>query len=128
MAAAAPADPAAVTADLGDQSDPEGLVAALEARAPAPAPDRVGGAADESVTTAPAAAGATGADRARCRDEAERAGAGRLGSLLSTSTVRWRGQPAEVLVFALAQPEDDVSRQALVLARPGCAVLADPRF
>lgn len=63
-----------------------------------------------------------------CRGEAYRIGAGRLGSHISTALVRWRGAPAEVLVFVLTEPANGVTRQALVLTRPGCVLLADPRF
>ena len=95
-----------------------------------------GAAEDQAVTAAPSVppaaiasgSGGSAVDRARCRADAERIGAGRLGALLSTSTLRWAGQPAEVLVFALTEPAGGFSRQALVLARPGCGLLADPRF
>jgi hypothetical protein len=143
MAAAAPAVDV-VTSDLGAIDDEDGLVAAL-AGGPGGAPVTTVPAAPSASTSgsgartggataggAPAADVATPTeatgDRAQCRDEAERLGAGRLGTLLSTATVRWQGQPAEVLVYALAAPADGVSRQALVLARPGCSVVADPRF
>jgi hypothetical protein len=74
------------------------------------------------------AGGAGPPDRARCRADAERIGAGRFGVLLSTATLRWAGQPAEVLVFSLTEPAGGFTRQALVLARPGCGLLADPRW
>ncbi len=91
--------------------------------------------ADAPVVAAPTAGAATAAtpstaaqDRARCRAEAERIGAGRLGALISTSSVRWKGEAAEVLVFLLTEPAGGVTRQALVLSRPACGLLADPRF
>lgn len=146
---AAPAvDPELVTADLGDISDAASLTAALDApNAQAFSAGRtVAGdataeddaeAAQAAPTTqvAPTAGGsatAAGAApdgaRAQCRAEAEAAGGGRLGPLQATAVLRWEGRPAEVLVFALAEPAEGFSRQALVLARPGCALLADPRL
>lgn len=149
----AAADPEVVRADLGEVADAAALTRVLSSgsvvagRAAATgagggAPDAqaetepLAGAPPGSVAPAPApvpaGGGATGAagppDRARCRLEAERIGAGRLGALLTTATLRWAGRPAEVLVFALTEPAGGVSRQALVLARPGCELLADPRF
>lgn len=149
--AASTVDPELVTADLGDITDAAALTAALDApnaqafaAGRAVAGDATSSDADEAAApspttlpmppggaggTATAAAGAApeGA-RAQCRAEAEAAGGARLGPLQATAVLRWEGQPAEVLVFALAEPADGFSRQALVLARPGCALLADPRF
>lgn len=127
--------PERVMADLGDHDDPAQLVGALaaslgqsgsgssqpEALADEAAPAR------EVDSAAESRAGA-GEDRARCASEARRIGAGRLGGHLSTATLRWKGEPAEVLVFALAEPSPGLSRQALVMRRAGCGLLADPRF
>lgn len=140
--AGAPPPADAVTSDLGTVDDDDALVAALgpslaaaprgTAAAPAPAagssePTSGGATAGEAAPDAPTAGSGT-ADRAQCRAQAERFGAGRLGPLASTHTVRWRGEPAEVLVFALAEPRDGLSREAVVLGRPGCSILADRRF
>ncbi len=140
------ADPEVVGGDLGDLSDPEQLAArlgseAFASAAPAAAASgravaggaSAGTAADDAggpeVASVPTTAAAVADDgRAQCRVQAEAIGAGRLGPLLSTSTLRWAGAPAEVLVFALREPANGISRQALVLSRPGCALLADPRF
>jgi hypothetical protein len=136
-----PFPPDVVGYDLADQDDPAELVGVLRARqagtaeqfataarsaAPAAAgasEDRDTGAGSSPPTTAPL-------DRAQCVAEAERLGGARFTALESTATVRWKGQAAEVLVFVLAPDAagGDVSRQAMVLARPGCALLADPRF
>lgn len=128
-------DPEVVQADLGDQDDPEALAALLAGRME-PALSEQDLAAAQSGDTAgsrtkPAAPTTTArmaADRARCRAEAERIGAGRLGRLRSTSIVRWKSTSAEVLVFDLTEPSGGVSRQAMVLSRSDCALLADPRF
>jgi hypothetical protein len=127
--------------DLADQDDPAELVARLRERQAVPAASAFSAQRaleDEDRGTqegAPSAGSAPPAttiavDRAQCRSEAERLGAGRFASLESTGTLRWRGQAAEVLVFVLtpSAPDDGVTRQAMVLARPGCALLADPRF
>ncbi|MBW3555531.1 MAG: hypothetical protein KY454_01195 [Actinobacteria bacterium] len=138
-------DPAVVTADLGDQQDPALLVAALSAvvasaASPAAAPpdDAAGDAADRPVRATPTAeaqvarrsgrSGDTAHETALCVEAARHIGAGRLGGHLSTSTLRWKQEPAEVLVFELTEPSGGLSRQALVLRRPGCDLLADPRF
>lgn len=146
---AAAVDPELVTADLGDIAGAAALAAALEApvaqdlSASATAAAGGGGAAAEAAPAAPttmlaptsgdaasatASGSATGGTRAQCRREAEQAGGGRLGPLQATATLRWEGRPAEVLVFALAEPAGGFTRQALVLARPGCELLADPRL
>ena len=139
-------DPELVVGDLADQDDPAVLARALEgltmkavptagalsttsefaARQAAPAADA---ASEESVTAPPVTT--IPPDRAQCRVQADAIGAGRFGALLSTATLRWKGQPAEVLVFRLAEPSSPdapETRQALVLSRPGCELLADPRF
>lgn len=147
--AAAAVDPELVTADLGDIGDAAALTAALDApnaqafaAGRAVAGDDTSSDADEAAPAAPttlvgptagaggrvAAGAAPAGTRAQCRAEAEAAGDGRLGPLQATAVLRWEGRPAEVLVFALAEPVDGFSRQALVLGRPGCALLADPRF
>lgn len=142
---------APVFADLGDLDDPAALVALLVgapggggdaddfAAARPTSGGRSGAAGTGGVTATTSGAGPTagGAAKAaplaappapRCRADAERIGAGKLGAHLSTSTARWKGQPAEVLVFLLTEPANGVTRQALVLALPGCALLADPHF
>ncbi len=107
--------------DFGRQTSP--------GQAESDAPVVAGSPAAGSATAAsPAPPSTIPPDRARCRAEAERIGAGRLGGLASTSSVRWKGEPAEVLVYFLTEPAGGFSRQALVLSRPGCALLADPRF
>lgn len=159
-AAGAPAtDPEVVAGDLGDQDDPallaravDGLLAqptvsgfaaratsgsAAEANSESDGPVAdedtagagTGGGAPSGATAPPASTAPV--DRARCRPQADAIGAGRFGALVSTVTVRWKGAPAEVLVFQLAQPptpDAPETRQALVLARPGCALLAEARF
>lgn len=146
------ADPEVVTGDLGDQDDPAALAALLgNTTSGVPATGDFSGRSttnkaqaesDAPVVAAPTAGSATAAspappstppstaapDRARCRADAERIGAGRLGGLASTSAVRWKGESAEVLVYFLTEPAGGFTRQALVLSRPGCALLADPRF
>ena len=139
-AAAAVVDPDVVSRDLGDFDEPAALTTALATTPVATAAagtTAVGARAmDEEATVqeseaapaAPAGGGGGPVDRARCRADAERIGAGRFGALQATATLRWAGRPAEVLVFALTEPGGGFTRQALVLARPGCALLADPRF
>ncbi len=148
--AAAMADPAVVAGDIGDQEDPALLVVALSGSvrservaaaspvqddaAPTAQPSTAGEAAPQpgvpaaSPREAQQAAPAAGQDRALCVRAAREIGAGRLGGHRSTSTLRWKGRPAEVLVFELTEPAAGVSLQALVLSRPGCDLLADPRF
>lgn len=132
--ATAAVDPEVVQTDLGDQDDPANLTALLsggqaDQAAGPPHSGRPAAASDEEGSQPPSpTTTAAGADRARCRTEAERIGAGRFARLVSTSTVRWKATPAEVLVFSLTEPSGGVSRQAMVLARSNCALLADPRF
>lgn len=148
-AAAAMFDPAVVAGDLGDQDDPALLVVALSAsvrseRVATATPAQTGAATAPTTTAGQAqtpaegsaapqrdahkAAAAPAQDRAMCVEAAREIGAGRLGGHVSTSTLRWKGRAAEVLVFELTEPAGGVSLQALVLSRPGCALLADPRF
>jgi hypothetical protein len=133
-ASAAPpgVDPEVVAFDLGDQHDPSELGVLLrdQVQAGAGAGVTSGTPTAGSVTTAvPQAPRASAADRAQCRNQAQATGAGDgLGPLLSTGTVRWKGQDAEVLVFLLASPSSGVTRQAMVLQRPGCSLLAERRF
>lgn len=128
-----------VTGDLGDHDDPAQLVAALAAslRQSGSSPSQPGVEAEASageaapareVDSAAESRAGAGEDRARCASEAQRIGAGRLGGHLSTATLRWKGEPAEVLVFELTEPSAGLSRQALVMRRAGCGLLADPRF
>ncbi|HUP85908.1 MAG TPA: hypothetical protein VM143_09600 [Acidimicrobiales bacterium] len=138
--AAAPTtnDPEVISGDLGDQDDPVALGALLgsatftvDSSSLAAGERTVGGGMPTTMPPPPPAPSAAAApDRAQCRPQAEAIGAGRFAGLVSTTTARWKGKPAEVLVFTLAQPPADgsVTRQALVLARPGCGLLADPRF
>lgn len=128
-------DPEVVRADLGDQDDPVALAGLLAARhgSPSSHQDTTAAQARDSAGSSanppsPTTTMAFGADRARCRAAAERIGAGRLGRLLSTSIVRWKSVSAEVLVFELTEPSGGISRQAMVLGRSDCALLADPRF
>ena len=142
-------DPELVAGDLGDQEDPTTLAAAVgglllqpttgavsefsarESAAAAPQADASTAANDSAAGGASAAAPPASTiprDRAQCRAQGDTIGAGRFGALLSTATLRWKGEPAEVLVFELAQPptpDSPASRQALVLARPGCRLLAE---
>jgi hypothetical protein len=142
-AVSGPVDPEVVAADLADQDDPVALAQLLQASplsgqatttfsarstasppsADAAAESSAGGASAAPTSTAPV-------DRAQCRAQAEESGAGRYSALLSTATLRWKGQAAEVLVFRLVEPSSDgsITRQALVLARPGCALLAKASF
>lgn len=87
---------------------------------------------DQSAAPSPSPPATTIAvARAQCRARADTIGAGRFAALLSTATLRWKGTPAEVLVFRLAEPsasDAPETRQALVLSRPGCELLADLRF
>lgn len=128
-----------VTVDLGYHEDPAQLVAALVASAglSRSSPTRRGVEADppageaapaREVDSAAESRPEAGEDRARCASEARRIGAGRLGGHLSTAALVWKGEPAEVLVFELAEPSHGPSRQALVMRRAGCGLLADPRF
>ncbi|MBW3614132.1 MAG: hypothetical protein KY439_02335 [Actinobacteria bacterium] len=137
-------DPSVVTGDLGGQEDPAVLVATLSASAGAgpllagAPPGDAGGNTNSGAKAAPVPeaqvargggeAGAVIPDRALCVAVAREIGAGRLGGHLSTSTLRWKHEPAEVLVFELTEPAGGITRQALVLRRPGCDLLADPRF
>ena len=140
-------DPELVVVDLADQDDPTALTRALEgitlqvtatararsssdlsAEGSTPADDAFGG---QATSGAASPTSTVLADRAQCRSRADAIGAGRFGELLSTATLRWKGRPAEVLVFRLAEPSSPdapETRQALVLSRPGCELLADPRF
>ncbi|HVF31674.1 MAG TPA: hypothetical protein VM933_01445 [Acidimicrobiales bacterium] len=154
----AASDPEDVIGDLADVDDPAERALALDGLMPTPTADplsttqdfaareatptagRTSGATADSTTENDASAAASPAPpattiavaRAQCRAQADAIGAGRFAALLSTATLRWRGTPAEVLVFRLAEPSSPdaapETRQALVLSRPGCELLADPRF
>ena len=153
-------DPEVVLGDLADVDDAGELALALDGLTLTPAADAqsttpafaaresaTGGGASGGTTAAPSADSAKNdqsaaaspappattiaVERAQCRARADAIGAGRFAALLSTATLRWRGTPAEVLVFRLAEPsapDAPETRQALVLSRPGCELLADPRF
>lgn len=138
--AGAAVDPEVVQMDLGDQDDPVALTAlvsddrnssaAAQTQTASPTRSESSDTASDEESPAPPSPTTTAlrVDRARCRTEAERIGAGRFSRLVSTSTLRWKATPAEVLVFALTEPSGGISRQAMVLARSNCALLADPRF
>jgi hypothetical protein len=144
-AVAGPVDPEVVAADLADQDDPIALAqllrtsplsgdatAAFSARSTAgpPSADAAAESSAGGAAPAPAPTSTVPVDRAQCRAQAEGSGAGRYSALLSTATLRWKGEAAEVLVFRLVEPSSDgsITRQALVLARPGCALLAQASF
>lgn len=134
-AGAATVDPELVTADLADQSDPAELALALGGSAGTTLAARQTASTYAASPSAAAAEERDAAppgptappDRAQCRSVAEAGGGGRLAELLSTSTLRWKGQPAEVLVFRLVKPsaEGSLARTAVVLSRPGCTRLAE---
>jgi hypothetical protein len=128
----------AFAGDLGDQSDPQALGAAVNT-----APRRrvigstlgasplAGGAGTKKpgpTTTSSTTTTTWPANRPRCEAVARSIGAGNFGPLDSAWTARWKGTDAEVLVFVLTEPAGKVTRQAMVLRRPDCALLADPRF
>jgi hypothetical protein len=124
--------------DLGEQAEPKGLAAAvnstprhLVAGASSGVTPLAGGVAAKKpgpTTTSSTTTTTWPANRPRCEAAARSIGAGNLGPLDSAWTARWKGTDAEVLVFVLAAPAGKVTRQAMVLRRPDCALLADPRF
>jgi hypothetical protein len=132
--------------DLGDLASDDGVVTSLRARLDAStstagaAEATVGATAqDVSAPAAPTAASArSGASKApspsppappTCQDEAAAAGAGTVGALLYYAPARWKGQAAQVFVYAVAAPQQgQPARQAYVMTLPGCAVAAAPRF
>jgi hypothetical protein len=128
------AGPEVVARDMGEYSDPAALTAALTAMVAAPAGAELSTTrlADQNKSASAGSGGvapaASAPDRAACVERARQIGAQGLGDLLSTSTVRWKNAAAEVLVFTLAEPAGGVSRQAMVMSRPACELLADPRF
>jgi hypothetical protein len=117
--------------DLGNQADPNALVAAIQstprqysaatARAAGGAPKGAAPPTSSTTTTWPA-------NKPRCEAAARAIGGANLGALDSPWTVRWKGADAEVLVFTLTKPSGNVTKQAMVLRRPDCVLLADPRF
>lgn len=120
-----------IVVDLGDYSDPDELVRAVE-RGPAIVGQasalRATDSAKERSSPPSTTTTTRPVNRARCVSAAQAIGAGRFGALQSSWAVRWNGADAEVLVFWLTEPAEGVTRQALVLRRPGCELLADPRF
>lgn len=143
-------DPAVVAADIGDLDDPARLAVVLSASLHSGSGASRDAVQEDATSTPPngatgepappleptasprqsqkAAPAGAGQERALCVNAAREIGAGRLGSHLSTRTLRWKGRAAEVLVFLITEPAEGVSLQALVLSRPGCDLLADPRF
>jgi hypothetical protein len=128
--------------DLGDQRDAATLHTLLEARLPADAGTTSGAtagaasaegsqdAASPRAAEAPAAAAPqrpTARPAAACLSEAQAAGSGRLGSLVLTGRLRWRGQPAVVLVFA-SPGQSQLGRRAFVMAQRGCQLLVAQSF
>ena len=63
-----------------------------------------------------------------CEAAAREVGGSRLGGRTYLTNILWRSEPAEVLVFELTEPVDGAARQAYVMAREGCRLLAEPRF
>ena len=150
VAAVGSSDSSAVNGgDIGDQNDPDviarladsALTHTTAATAAGSSASAVGAASSGQSPTA-AAAGATKsavpttvpaayatAPTALCETQARAIARGRLGPLRYVAVLRWKGQPAELLVFDLhPESQSAPTRQAYVLARPGCGVLADPRF
>jgi hypothetical protein len=70
---------------------------------------------------------ATGGGATPCLAEAQAAGSGRLGPLVLNGRLRWRGQPAVVLVFA-SPGETQLGRRAFVMAQRGCQLLVAQSF
>jgi hypothetical protein len=135
--------------DIGDQSNPAEIAllanAALMSSAAATDSSASGAASSAESRSAPPAAGGANAKSgsaptttpsayatvatAQCQTQARALGGDRLATLRYVAALRWKGEPAELLVFDLRpEPSATVTRQAYVLARPGCGVLADPRF
>lgn len=63
-----------------------------------------------------------------CADQASSVGGTRLGGSIYAASLTWRDIDAEVHVFLLTEPVDGLTRQAYVMARADCRVLAEPRF
>jgi hypothetical protein len=115
-----------IVGDLGEQADPNALVAAIQS-----SPRQYSVAAGAARSGAPKAAATTTTwpeDKPRCESAARAIGGANFGALDSPWTLRWKGADAEVLVFTLTKPAGNVTKQAMVLRRPDCVLLADPRF
>lgn len=126
---AADASKALAIQDLGDQDNAQQLRDLVQGRlgtngAAAQAPAAAAGSAPSgsSVATAPPGAAPL------CLDQAREV-AGASAPLLYQATLRWRGQPSQLVVFA-ASPSSggSLSHQLLVLDRATCAVLVSQRF
>jgi hypothetical protein len=131
--------------DLGDQRDAATLHTLLEARLPAEAGTTSGAtagatsaegsqdAASPRAAEAPTPAvtdqqrGAARSAAAACLSEAQAAGSGRLGPLVLSGRLRWRGQPAVVFVFA-SPGQSQLGRRAFVMAQRGCQLLVAQSF
>ncbi|MEY2565552.1 MAG: hypothetical protein QOE35_81 [Actinomycetota bacterium] len=130
--------------DLGDQRDAATLHTLLEAHLPAGAGTASGAAGGAAAGQGSQDAGSpqpalapTVADQQReaaarpaataCLSEAQAAGSGRLGPLLLSGRLRWRGQPAVVLVFA-SPGQSQLGRRAFVMAQRGCQLLVAQSF
>ncbi|HEX2849581.1 MAG TPA: hypothetical protein VHN98_03475, partial [Acidimicrobiales bacterium] len=140
-AATAAHAPVVLQGDLGEQSDPVALGALLSsttfAAATTAAPRASSGhtatteAGGASPTSTPATVGGAevaGGASAQCVDAAMRSGGADIAEPLFAARLRWRGEDAEVVVFRLAAPSAGGTRQAMVMARSGCALLAVQRF
>lgn len=128
--------------DLGSLRDATTLHAALAARL-GPGVDGAtgaGGAAaggDGQSEEAPvavargseskAAGGAAAPTTQVCLTEARALGSGRVGELIYTARLRWRGEAAVVVVFA-APDQTQLDRRAFVMARRGCRLLVAQSF
>jgi hypothetical protein len=118
-----------------DSSGSEGLFSAggSSGAAEGSASDDAAEAAPESSVPAQApalrapAARATGVPPVSCTDEARDAGADRLRRLIYTAKLRYRGTPAEVLVFE-APPGQRLRHRALVMAEADCQLLVAQSF
>lgn len=64
-----------------------------------------------------------------CADEARAAGADRVGALLYSAFLQWRGTAAVVYVFEAPDPKaETLTRRAFVMARRDCRLLVAPSF
>jgi hypothetical protein len=127
--AAAPVD----AGDLGDQRDPVALNALLEERLAQPAavaaPSLAQSSGSEAAEGAPedAPEDASTVPAGACLAEASDAGSGRVGPLVLTARLRWQGEPAVVLVFAVPD-QSQLGRRAFVMARRDCRLLVVQSF
>jgi hypothetical protein len=109
--------------DLGEQSNAQQLGSLVRSRLTEP------NGPGQSATIGPeAASGATDSSSIDCLDAARQV-AGPGATPVYSASLRWQGAPAVVLVFpAPTAAGGGLSRQLLVLARSGCAVLVSQRF